>query len=87
MDPVRRDPEKIKIILFQTSFDRKTCFLKIHAPEEVINRGGENLGIMKPTKDYILTYYSNTLMDMVRSDFNLQMALPVSYLLPGIRGR
>ena len=37
---------------------------------------------MKPTKDYILTYYSNTLMDMVRAaDFNQQMALPVSFLL------
>ena len=56
---------------FQTSFDRKTCFLKIHAPTDVINRGGENLGIQKPTKDYILTYYASGLMDMVRNELKM----------------
>ena len=61
------DTEEL-VITVQTSFDRKTCFLKIHAPTEVINRGGENLGIQKPTKDYILTYYASGLMDMVRNE-------------------
>jgi hypothetical protein len=51
--------------LFQECFDRKTCFLKVHAPADVIRHGAERMGLKKPIKNYIVTSYSNAFNDIV----------------------
>ena len=41
-----------------TSFDRKTHFIKIHAPHSLLERFSEIHDMKHPVKEYILTYYS-----------------------------
>ena len=45
---------------FQTSFDGKTNFTKIHAPYEVILRTAEVMEMKPPVKDFYVTFYKNT---------------------------
>ena len=41
------------------SFDRRTYFLKVHAPDEILERNAEIIGMKPPVKEYIVTYYSS----------------------------
>ena len=45
---------------FQTSFDGKTNFTKIHAPYEVILRTAEVMEMKPPVKEFYVTFYKNT---------------------------
>ena len=44
---------------FQTSFDNKTQFLKIHAPPSVIQRNSEIIDLDPPVRQFYITYYTN----------------------------
>ena len=44
--------------VLQDSFDRKTYFLKIHAPKDLLDSNGSLLKIKRPVKEFIVTFYS-----------------------------
>jgi len=44
----------------EESFDRRTHFLKIHAPKETLERGAEVIGMRAPVREFIVTSYSNS---------------------------
>ena len=49
---------------FQTSFDNKTHFLKIHAPSEVIQRNSEIADMKPPVREFYVTFYTNNKTDL-----------------------
>ncbi len=47
------------LFVFQNSFDKKTAYVKIHAPQNVLEKNMEIFGIQPPVKQFIVTFYSS----------------------------
>ena len=56
--------------LFQSSFDKRTCFVKIHAPQRVLDRNADILDLQPPVKEFLVTAYSSTNKAVSISGFN-----------------
>ena len=52
--------------IFQTAFDNKTNFVKIHAPKEVIERNAEIADMKPPVREFYITSYTNSKPDLRR---------------------